>query len=294
MSRAHRQEWTGLLYVLPAGILLALFHWFPAAYAFRLSLLDWNLIRPRAHEVGLENYRRLLDDPSFWTAVRNTLTYTLGVVPVTMTLALALAVLLNRRLKGASLYRTLLFLPVVTATSTAAVVWKWIYHPDESGLLNGFLGWFGIEPQYFLLNPELAMPAVMLMSVWQGLGYDMVILLAGLQNIPRHVVEAAEIDGASPWQRFRLVSLPLLTPSLFFVLIVSIIHSFQVAAQVIVLTGGGPLERTLVLVYYLYQQGFASFRMGYAAAIACVLLLTIVVLTLAQWKIAEKRVEYGG
>lgn len=294
MTPARYRRWAGLLYVLPAASILGTFHLFPLVYAFWLSLTDWNFIRPRVAYVGLKQYQTMLADPSFHIALRNTVVYTLGVVVISGVLGLLLAVALNRRLALSGLFRTLIFLPVVTATSTAAVVWKWMYAPNASGLINQVIGLLGIPAQRWLLDPDLALPAVMAMSVWQSTGYAMVIFLAGLQNISRPVVEAAMVDGAGGWQRFRYITVPLLTPTIFFVGIVSIIHSFQAVSQVIILTEGGPLRRTLLLVYYLYQQAFGAFKMGYGAAMAMTLFALLALFTLLQWRLGERKVHYGG
>lgn len=291
--RGRHRRWAGLLYVLPAGIILGAFQLFPVIYALGLSLTDWNFIRPKASFVGLKQYEALLVDATFRVAIANTVIYTIGVVLISGTLGLLLAITLNRRLPGIGVYRTLLFLPVVTATSTAAVVWKWMYAPSVSGLLNQVIGWVGVAPQRWLLDPELALPSVMAMSIWQSTGYSMVIFLAGLQGISPHALEAARVDGAGRWQLFRSITLPLLAPTIFFVGVVSVIHSFQAVSQVIVLTEGGPLQRTLLVVYYLYQKAFGAFDMAYGAAIAITLFIFIAGFTLVQWKVSEKRVHYG-
>lgn len=294
MSHSKFRRWAGLLYVLPAALILGTFHLLPVFYAFWLSLTDWNFIRPRINYVGLRQYETMLSDPAFQIALKNTVVYTISVVVISAAFGLALAIALNHRIRGSGLYRTLIFLPVITATSTAAVVWKWMYAPNASGFFNQIIGLVGLSPQRWLLDPNLAMPAVIAMSIWQSTGYSMIIFLAGLQSISRQVIEAAMVDGAGGWQRFRFITVPLLTPTLFFVSVVSVIHSFQAVSQVMILTEGGPLRRTLLLVYYLYQQAFGSFRMGYGAAIAMTLFVCIAIFTLIQWKVAEKRVHYGG
>lgn len=291
--KRQKRGWVGLLYVLPAALILGIFQLFPVIYAGWLSLTDANFLRQTVNFVGLAQYQKMLADPAFHMAVKNTLVYTAGVVVISGILGLLLAVALNRRFPGIGVYRTLLFLPVVTATSTAAVVWRWMYAPNASGLLNQIIGLFGMSPERWLLNPQLALPAVMAMSIWQSTGYSMIIFLAGLQGISRHVVEASKVDGAGWWQRFVHITLPLLSPTIFFVIVISVIHSFQAVSQVMVLTEGGPLRRTLVVVYYLYQQAFGSFNMAYGAAIAMTLFVILAVFTLIQWKVSEKRVHYG-
>lgn len=285
--------WAGLLYVLPALSILGVFQLAPVVYAGWLSLTDANFIRPVTNFVGLEQYEKMLADPYFHMALKNTVIYTGCVVFFSALFGLLLAIALNKRFSGIGIYRTLLFLPVVTATSTAAVVWRWMYAPNPNGLLNRMIALVGMDPQRWLLDPKLALPAVMAMSIWQSTGYSMIIFLAGLQGISRSVMEAAQVDGAGWWQRHRHITLPLLSPTIFFVIVISVIHSFQAVSQVLVLTGGGPLRRTLVLVYYLYQQAFESFNMAYGSAIAMTLFVILAVFTWIQWKVAEKRVHYG-
>lgn len=279
------------MYVLPAFAVLAVFQLWPSVYTFFLSLHDWNFIRRNPAYVGLANYERLLADPYFWTALRNTAIYTLGVVPPSMVLGLGLAYLLSG-VRRSALYRVLLFTPVVTASSAAAVIWRWLYAPGPDGFFNRLIGLIGLGPERWLQDPALAMPSVILLGIWKSVGYNVVIFYAGLRNISPEYREAARIDGASPWQEFSRIVLPLLAPTTFFVLVVSVIGSFQVFSQVYVMTRGGPLNRTLVLVYYLYERAFGSFRIGYASAIAFVLFVILFTLTLVQRLILQPRIHY--
>lgn len=282
----------GYLYVLPAFAILAVFHLWPAVYTFYLSLHNWNLIRRVPTYIGFSNYQRLWSDEYFWIALGNTTTYALGVVPASAILGLLLALLLVDVNRWAGTYRVLLFTPVVTAASAAAVIWKWLYAPDPDGFFNLLVGLAGAGPFRWLQDPNLAMLSVIILGVWKSVGYNVVIFYAGLRNIAKEYREAARIDGASAWQEFRYIIWPLLMPTTYFVLIVSVISSFQVFSQVYVMTGGGPVNRTLVLVYYIYDRAFASFRIGYAAAIACVLFLIILGLTLVQRALLQNRIHY--
>jgi len=280
------------LFLLPATAVLAVFHFFPIVYAFAVSLLRWNLIDPVRPFVGIDNYRQLLADEKFLTALANTTYYSVVSVAAALPLALGFAVLLNRRLVGLSWYRTAFFIPYVTPLAAGAMVWQWLYHPDQFGLLNYLIGRVGLPPQRWLLNPDQAMPALIAVAIWSSLGRDIIIFLAGLQNISAEYYEAAQIDGASPWQAFRYITLPLLSPTTYFLLVISMIGAFKVFALPLFLTGGGPLNRTLTIVYSIYQQGFQYFRMGYAAAQAYALFAIIFLITMLQRRLAAGRVHY--
>jgi len=281
----------GYAYVLPAFLILGAFHLWPSIYTFVLSLYDWNFIRPVPRFVGFANYQRLATDEYFWIALQNTAVYALGVVPASMALALGLALLLTQS-RLSAVYRILLFTPVVTASSAASVIWKWLYDPRPDGFFNRLIGLVGLGPERWLQDPDLALFSVILLGIWKSVGYNVVIFYAGLRNISREYREAARIDGASAWQEFTRIVFPLLAPTTFFVLVVSVISSFQVFSQVYVMTGGGPLNRTLVLVYYLYNQAFGSFRIGYAAAIAFVLFVILFALTWVQRAVLQPRIHY--
>jgi len=213
-------------------------------------------------------------------------------VPVRTALALLLAIALNQQLRGVSVFRAAYFLPTITSAVAAATVWRWIYEPNF-GLLNSLLYAIGVaHPPAWLSSPAWAMPALILLGVWQGLGFQMVIFLAGLQGIPTHLYEAAAIDGAGWWARFRHITLPLISPTTFFVLIISVIGSYQVFDQAFVLTEGGPGYATTTLVYYIYEYAFQFFKMGYAAAMAWILFAIVFVLTVIQFRIQARWVHY--
>ncbi len=279
-------------FLLPAASVLAVFHFYPIIYAFYVSLLRWNLIDPVHPYVGWDNYTRLLTDPKFQTALGNTAYYAVVSVAVALPLALFFAILLNRKLLGLAWYRTAFFVPHVTSLAAAAMVWHWLYHPDQFGLLNYLIGKLGLSPQQWLLSPSQAMPAMIAVAIWGSLGRDIVILLAGLQNIAPDYYEAAQLDGAGSWQSFRHITLPLLSPTTYFILVISMIGALKVFALPLFLTGGGPLDRTFTIVYSIYQEGFRYFRMGNAAAQAYALFALIFLITMLQRRLLGGRVHY--
>jgi len=290
-SPRQRREWAwAAFFIAPSLIGFAAFVLFPVISSLGLSTLRWNLISP-PNFVGIQNYAQILHDPFFWRVTGNTAYYTAGTVPLGVALSLALALALKRHLPGRIFLRTAYFMPVVSSTVAVALVWRWIYNTDF-GLLNVVLHWLGIPPVGWLTTTTWAMPAVILMSVWKNLGYSMVIFLAGLQAIPRTYYDAASVDGASGWQQFWRITLPLLSPTTFFVAVMSVISSFQVFGQIYMMTGGGPAYATATIVFHIYQQAFESFRMGYASAMAWVLFAVIFIFTLLQMRYQRKWVYY--
>ena len=235
----------------------------------------------------------MIDSGLFWDVLGNTFWYVLLYVPIAMVGSLFLALLVNRRLPGIRFFRTIYFLPVISSMVAVALIWSWLYNP-EFGLINWMLEkLFGIEGPRWLLSTDWAMPAIALLSAWKVLGYNMLILLAGLQSVPKHLQESALLDGANRWRRFTAVTLPALSPTLFFVLIITLINSFQLFEQTYVLTQGGPANSTLTLSYYSYQNAFQYFRMGYAAAIAYVLFALTLIVTIIQFRLQKRWVFYG-
>ncbi len=295
ISKKKRREWlewlTGYAFLAPSFLVLAVFIYFPVAWAFGLSLYKWRILRGEPAFIGLGNYQLLLTSEEFWQAIGNTLYFAVGSIPTGMALALFIALLLNRPMRALPIYRTAYFLPTVTSMVAVSVVWMWIYHPDV-GLLNYGLTLLHLPTIRWLNDPRWAMPALILLGIWRGLGYNVIIYLAGLQNVPQHLYEAAQIDGANRWQLFRHVTWPLLTPTTFLILIMAVINSFQAFTEFQVMTQGGPLGSTTVVVYYLYQQAFQQFNMGYGSALAVVLFLIILGLTLIQNKMLGERVHY--
>jgi len=264
---------------------------FPLFFSFYLSFHKWNMFSSESVFVGFENYGSLIRSSEFWMVLKNTLIYTLGTVPLNMALALLVAYFLNKKIAGKRILRTAFFTPVIMSSVAAAVIWRWVYEPNF-GLLNYLLSWFGIPAINWLNDPTAAMFALIMMGVWKTLGVNMVLFSAGLQGIPEHYYEAAEIDGAGKWQRFWSITLPLLSPTTFFILVMSVIGSFQVFDTVYVLTSGGPLGTTKVLVFYLYEHAFKFFEMGYASAVAYLLFAIIFVLTMLQTKYFKGSVHY--
>ena len=283
---------TGLGFLAPSAIVLLVFVIVPVVSAFLLSFTKWELLSQDRAFIGLENYIEFLRRPDLWRVIRNTLYFTVLKIPLDMALSLSIAALLNQKLRGQSLYRMAFFLPVITSTVAVSAVWRWIYNPNL-GLANSVLKLLGLPSQTWLSDPDLAMPAVALVALWKGLGYDVVIFLAGLQNIPTVYLEAAQIDGATGWQRFRHVVWPLLSPVTYFVLIMSVINSFKVFSQIHVLTPrGGPLGSTEVLVFHVYRLAFQEYHFGRAAAVAFVLFAIVTLLTVLQRRFIEPRVHY--
>lgn len=290
-ARRLREIFTAYLFVLPAALVLIVFQFIPAIDVFRLSLTNRLLLRPTSTFTGLENFRRLFEDDRFWNSVWNTF-YFVGVsVPLQTGLALLLAMAMAGKMRGVAIFRTIFFLPVVASMVGVSVIWDWIYHPSI-GIFNAMLAQFGLEPINWLKDPVWAMPAIILLVVWKGTGYYMVIYLAGLLDIPDQYYEAAKIDGAGRWQLFRSVTWPLLAPTTYLILILQIINSFQVFATVYVLTGGGPQRATEVVVYYLYERAFQSLEFGYASAISVALFLFLLLLTAVQRGVFGSRVSY--
>jgi multiple sugar transport system permease protein len=273
------RAWT---FLAPSFAHLLVFSIGPILFSLWLSFHEWNLLAADRPFTGLANYRELAADADFWRAVRNTAVYVLF-VPVGMVLALALALLANRRIPGVNLLRTAFFLPYVTSFVAISLIWKWMFQPDV-GLLNNVLGRVGLPGQTWLGSPATALPSLMLMSLWMYAGYMMVIFLAGLQSIPATLYESARIDGAGPWGRFRHITLPMLRPTLLFILVTMVIFMFQVFTAVYVMTEGGPLHATDVVVYHIYRNAWEYLRMGYASAMAWALFAIVFVITLVQFR----------
>jgi multiple sugar transport system permease protein len=281
MSKMARQEalW-GYAMVAPLLIGLAIFFYVGLGASLYLSFTEWDVLTPPVW-VGLDNYQRFFENPLYLKTLWNSLRFTLMLVPLGMLAALGMALALNREMRLRGLYRVLFFLPVLTMPVAIAVVWKWIYAPDF-GLINQVLALFGGPRVKWLSDVNTAMFALVLMSVWSGSGYGMIIYLAGLQNISRSYYEAAQVDGASGWQQFTSITVPLLTPTIFFSLVTSTISAFQVFDIVFVMTKGGPMDSTRTMVYTIYDDGFRFFRMGAASATAWVLFAMILIITIVQ------------
>ncbi|MBV1852911.1 carbohydrate ABC transporter permease [Catellatospora tritici] len=280
--RGLRTTLIGWSFILPNFLGFALLTLVPVLAAFVLSFMDWDSYNP-PEWIGLRNFERMLNDESTKVALRNTAFYALGHVPLTALAALALALLLNRKVAGVGFFRAAAFFPYVTSMVAVAVVWNMLFNPSF-GPVNQFLQFLGVDqPPGWTTSTDWAMPAVILTSVWRDMGYYMILFLAGLQAIPQEHYEAARVDGAGPWQRFRAVTLPGLRPVTFLVLILLTVQSFKVFDLVVVMTDGGPGRATLVLSQQIYRRGIIEGEFGYASAISLVLFLLVLVLTLIQF-----------
>jgi multiple sugar transport system permease protein len=290
-DRSKKWDNFAYLFLIPTFVIILTFHILPVIYSFVLSLFNWDLISDMKF-AGLRNFRILLQDPLFWQSIWNTIYYSLISVPMNIFFSLGIALLLNQKIKGIDAYRVIYFIPVITSINAVSIVWKLIYHPNF-GLLNRLLESVGIPGQRWLLDPKWAMLSIIVMSVWKGLGYNVIIFLTGLKNIPTHLYEAATVDGAGAWHKFRHITWPLLSPVTFFIFVMSVIGSFQVFSQIYMMTpGGGPMNSTMTVVFYLYKVAFTDFHFGYAAAIAFELFVMIMALTIVQKLVIEKRVHY--
>lgn len=290
-----RLEWTAYLFNAPGLILFATFTVYAVVVSLWLSFHTWNLLEPDKPYVGLQNYNEVLHDRAFWAAVGHTVYFTLGSVIPAMAIGLGLALLLNTQIRALGLFRAAFYLPAITPLVIAALIWKWVYNADY-GLANYYLLRLHLinQPVQWLSDKHLAMPAVIVMGIWISVGFNMVVYLAGLQAIPAEFYEAAEVDGANAWQRFRRITFPLVAPTTFFLLIVQTILGMQAFDQIFVMTSGGPPGpggATTTVVYYLWQQGFRFFRMGYASALAYTMFVLLFVISLIQFRWYSKRVE---
>ena len=287
------REWgLFLLFVGPNLLLLGVFSYWPLIQNAALSFTEWDMIAPEKRFVGLANWLSVLGSSRFWQIALNSLVFTLGSVGMTLLLGLALALLLNQKLRGRDAARTILFTPTVLSGAAVAIVWYFIFDPNW-GLLRTFLGVFGIPSPRWVVDSHWAMLAVIIVYVWKTAGYAAVIFLAGLQGIPRELYEAARVDGAGAWQRFLAVTLPGLGPISFFLLVTSILLSFQAFDILNVLTAGGPVIATTTLLYEYYNQAFVGFHAGPAAVYGVILFALMLVLTIVQLRYVERRVTYG-
>jgi multiple sugar transport system permease protein len=283
VRRPRRPSWqearTALLFVLPCLLLFVAFRFGPAIAGAVLGFTDFT-IGGETGWIGLENFRRLVDDPTFWAALRVTVVYSALVVPLSILASLGMALLTRRAFRGVKLFRSIFFLPVVTSLILAGVVFAWVF--SEGGPWSRLAGVLGLPAHSWLADSTLVIPALVLVSVWSRFGYGMLILLVRMQDIPAELEEAALTDGASTWQRFRYVTLPQLRPVLFFLAIIETTMSFQVFDTIYMMTGGGPVRASYTLVYLLYDQGFRYFDLGYASAIGLALFVMTLIVALIQ------------
>jgi len=276
----RRARWWALAFLLPSAVPLVLFFYVPMVRAGWISLHEWNLISPMRW-AGLDNFRAVLGDPTTAAVFWHTVQYALGYLPLVLVFGLGIALALNRRLAGRDLLRGVYFLPVVTSWIAVAVVWRWLLNPTV-GVVNQVLAWFGIDGPGWWADPTWAMASIVLASAWKDVGFVMIILLAGLQSIPAEVNEAAVLDGAGPWRRLWSITLPLLSPSVFFVVVISLINGFQVFDQVYAMTEGGPGGATQVVVQQVYDLTFRYGQAGSGAALSLLLFAVIMAVTVVQ------------
>ena len=292
-GRALREWLTFAAFVAPNLFFLAAFSYWPLLQNFYLSFVEWDMISPEKLWVGLENWQIVLGDRRSQQILGNTLAFTAGSVGITLVFGLAIALLLNQRLALRNTARAILFTPTVLPGAAIAVVWIYMFDPNF-GLIKAVLAIVGFPGPRWLADPAWAMPAVILVYVWKNLGYSVVVFLAGLQGIPRELYEAARVDGAGAWHRFRHVTIPGLGPITLFLLITSLLGSFQAFDIIRVMTAGGPVIATTTLIYQLYVSGFTAFNAGRAGVYAVILFLIMLSLTMLQLRFVERRVTYSG
>ncbi|MDR6550539.1 sugar ABC transporter permease [Paenibacillus qinlingensis] len=291
---SKRELTTGYLFLLPSLLGYVVFLLFPILFSLWLAFSEWDLISGLDHIqfVGLRNFIDMWQDELFLKSLKNNVIYSIVVVPVTLAVSLCVALILNQMVYARNFLRLLYFLPYITTIVAVAIVWMQLYHPTQ-GPINQLLMTLGIDnPPKWLGSTEWALPSLMIMMVWVGLGYDLIIYMAGLQGVPKELYEAAQMDGAGRFRQFLNVTIPMLSPTTFFLFITRIIHSFEVFAPVNIMTNGGPGDSTSVLVYYIYELSFKFYKFGYGSAVAWVLFAIIFVITLIQWNRQKKWVTY--
>lgn len=292
IKRDMAKEWKALLFTLPAMIPLIVFWLIPLGTIFYLSFTDWDFMSPVKTFVGFENYIYLFSNSAFYQSLAVTLLFCLGSVLPVMAFGLALALLLNRKMKGSVIYRTLLFSPWVTPTVAVSIVWSWIFEP-KVGMANTVLRWFGFDGVGWLQDTRWALAGVLIVTIWKLMGWSMVFFLVALQNLPRELLQAGELDGAGSWSKLRYITIPLISPTTFFLFIVQTISALQAYDQINVLTQGGPAGSTRTLLYMYYQSAFESFDIGEASSVAVVLVAICMVLSIVSFAISRKTVHYS-
>jgi len=278
------QQKSGYLMILPSYLIYTLFTLIPIIWTIVMSFTNYNL--NTAEFVGLKNYQKMLTDTLFQSSVLHTLQYSILTVPIAMVLGLALAMLLNRKIAGRPFFRTIFYMPNILSMVAISMAWLYLYDTN-SGILNRILKEIGLSPVQWLSSSGMAMISVAIMSIWSTLGYNMVVFLSGLQSIPEHLYEAASIDGANAWTKFTKITLPMLSPTTFFIFVMACIRSFQVFGQVLILTNGGPLNSTTTIAHQIYRNGFEFYEMGYASSQAVVLLIIILAITIINMKFGK-------
>ncbi len=290
LSTKTEQTVLGYLCLLPTFAYAAVFLVFPVIYSLVLSFQRWRLYGNQEW-VGFDNYRRIFTDSVFWLSLKNAGFYAVIFVPLSIIIALLVAILLNQKIRGMNFYRTAYFVPVVSSTVAVAVVWSFLFD-THYGLVNEWLSRIGLGRVGWLTDPDVAMFSVIIFSIWKSLGSNVVVYLAALQGVPQQLYEAAEIDGAGRWGRFRYITLPMVSPTTFFMLIMGLIGALQVFEQIMIMTGGGPMRATYVVYIYMYDYAFRYSEMGYASAVGYIMAIIIFVLTVVNMKVSGKFVHY--
>ncbi|WP_173426592.1 carbohydrate ABC transporter permease [Paenibacillus ehimensis] len=293
-NNSKKEALVGWLFLAPEFVGIVLLYVFPVLFSLYLSFSEWNLVGgiSSIKFVGLENFAKLFDDEKVLMALKNNLIYTVLTVPVGMLLALILAVLIHSRVYGKSYFKVAFFIPYISSLVALGAVWSALYHPSK-GPINQFLISLGItDPPKWLADSNYSLLSIIIIAIWAGIGYQIVIYLAGLTNIPEEMYEAASIDGASPWHKFTKITLPLLGPTTSFLFITLLMSSFKVFDLVAFMTGGGPNDSSTVIVFRIYEEGFRNFKMGYASAISWLLFAIVGLATLATWQLQKRKVHY--
>lgn len=285
-SSQKKEQRTAYLFLAPQFLGMICFIMIPAVISIILCFTQWDLISAMKF-TGFENFNAVFEDGRFGKSLLNTLLFTIGVLPITIGVSLGLALLTNHKLRGLGFYKACFFLPMATASVAIVLVWYWIYAPNI-GVINYFLSWLGVSGPNWLTDPYWARWAIIIMAVWQNMGYYFLIFLAGLKGIPQDYYEAAQIDGANGWQRFYKITLPLISPTMFFVMITMSINVLNLFQEPMVLTEGGPEYSTYSIVMYIYDLAFRFFRMGEAAVVSTVLFVIVIIITLIQFKLSGK------
>lgn len=290
IKKRLRDNIAGYLFIAPALFGFLAFMLYPMIASIVISFYDWNILNPPKF-IGIGNYINLFHDQVFLISLKNTLLWVVYYVPASIVLSFVLALLMNLPLRGIAIYRSIYYIPVISPLLSVALLFVWLYNPDF-GLINYVLSKLGIAPLGWLTDSKLALPSIAIMAIWKNAGWNMLIFLAGLQGIPRQLYEAAELDGITPFQKIWYITLPLLTPATFFIVVTAIIGAFQVFGEVYIMTSGGPGYSTYTLAYYLWSNAFQYNKMGYASAIAMVMFILIFVVTALQDRLFGRRVQY--
>lgn len=286
----RKQEHAAWIFLLPELLLLAVFVVLPVFMSLQYGFTKYDVLSP-ARWIGIRNYVKLLHDDLFWKSLRNTLYFSGVTIPIELAIGLILALVLNTKIFLRGFFRSAYFLPVVTPIIATAMVWNFLYNPS-AGIFNYFLSSLGLPTQNWLTDPKLAMPSVMMMSIWHEVGFEMIVFLAALQGIPSHIYEAAKIDGAGKWRCFWHITIPCLKPAFLFVSVMLTIYSFQIFGQIYVMTAGGPANATITVVYNIYMKAFQYLKMGYAASMALVLFVVIFMISFMNIKFFGQEVGY--